>query len=202
MSMPRLLLSALLSTAALSGAQAATAWDESVSGDLANVGTGPTAVTLGLGANIITGTTGRSAAGVVDRDYFVFTLPTGWRLDSVTMLPGTTFLGPSGLSFIGVQAGTQVTVNPTGGSAAGLLGWWHYKQTDMGTDILPSIGLGPGASGFVGSLPAGSYAFWIQETATGTAAYNFDFGVSAVPEAPTALLLMAGLAGLGFLRRR
>ena len=202
MSMPRLLLSALLSTGALSGAQAATAWDESLSGDLANVGTGPTAVTLGLGANIITGTTGRSAAGVVDRDYFVFTLPTGWRLDSLTMLPGTTFLGPSGLSFVGVQAGTQVTVNPTGGSAAGLLGWWHYKQTDMGTDILPSIGLGPGASGFVGSLPAGSYAFWIQETATGTAAYNFDFGVSAVPEASTALLLMAGLAGLGFLRRR
>ena len=202
MSMPRLLLCALLSTGALSGAHAATAWDESVSGDLANVGTGPTAVTLGLGANIITGTTGRSAAGVVDRDYFVFTLPTGWRLDSVTMLPGTTFLGPSGLGFIGVQAGTQVTVNPTGGNPAGLLGWWHYNQNDMGTDILPSIGAGFGATGFIGSLPAGSYAFWIQETATGTAAYNFDFGVSAVPEASTALLLMAGLAGLGFLRRR
>ena len=202
MSMPRLLLCALLSTGALSGAHAATAWDESVSGDLANVGTGPTAVTLGLGANIITGTTGRSAAGVVDRDYFVFTLPTGWRLDSVTMLPGTTFLGPSGLGFIGVQAGTQVTVNPTGGSPAGLLGWWHYNLNDMGTDILPSIGAGFGATGFVGSLPAGSYAFWIQETATGTAAYNFDFGVSAVPEASTALMLLAGLAGLGFLRRR
>ena len=202
MSMPRLLLCALLSTGALSGAHAATAWDESVSGDLANVGTGPTAVTLGLGANIITGTTGRSAAGVVDRDYFVFTLPTGWRLDSVTMLPGTTFLGPSGLGFIGVQAGTQVTVNPTGGSPAGLLGWWHYNLNDMGTDILPSIGAGFGATGFIGSLPAGSYAFWIQETATGTAAYNFDFRVSAVPEASTALMLLAGLAGLGFLRRR
>ena len=202
MSMPRLLLCALLSTGALSGAHAATAWDESVSGDLANIGTGPTALTLGLGTNIITGTTGRSAAGVVDRDYFVFTLPTGWRLDSVTMLPGTTFLGPSGLGFIAVQAGTQVTVNPTGGSASGLLGWWHYNQNDMGTDILPSMGASPFATGFVGSLPAGSYAFWIQETTTGTAAYNFDFGVSAVPEASSALMLLAGLAGLAFLRRR
>ena len=202
MSMPRLLLCALLSTGALSGAHAATAWDESVSGDLANIGTGPTALTLGLGTNIITGTTGRSAAGVVDRDYFVFTLPTGWRLDSVTMLPGTTFLGPSGLGFIAVQAGTQVTVNPTGGSASGLLGWWHYNQNDMGTDILPSMGSAFGATGFVGSLPAGSYAFWIQETTTGTAAYNFDFGVSAVPEASSALMLLAGLAGLAFLRRR
>ena len=202
----RLLPGALVAAAALSGvmngAHAATAWDESVSGDLANIGTGPTAVTLGQGSNIITGTTGRSAAGVVDRDYFVFTLPTGWRLDSVTLLPGTTFLGPSGLGFIGVQAGTQVTVNPTGGSATGLLGWWHYNLNDMGTDILPSMGAAFGASGFVGSLPAGSYAFWIQETATGTAAYNFDFRVSAVPEASTALMLLAGLAGLGFLRRR
>jgi len=202
----RLLLCALVAAGALSGvttgAHAATAWDESVSGDLANVGTGPTGVTLGLGSNTVTGTTGRSAAGVVDRDYFVFTLPTGWRLDFVTMLPGTTFLGPSGLGFIGVQAGTQVTVNPTGGSATGLLGWWHYNENDMGTDILPSIGAGPLAIGFIGSLPAGSYAFWIQETATGTAAYNFDFGVSAVPEASTSLMLLAGLTGLAFLRRR
>ena len=198
----RPLLCALLCASAAFGAQAATAWDEAVSGDLANVGTSPTALSLGLGSNIITGSTGRSAAGVVDLDYFSFTLPAGWRLDSLTLLPGTTFLGPSGLGFIGVQAGTQVTVNPTGGSAVGLLGWWHYNINDMGTDILPSIGLGSGASGFAGPLPAGSYAFWIQETATGSAAYNFDFRVSAVPEASTALLLMAGLAGLGFLRRR
>lgn len=101
-----------------------------------------------------------------------------------------------------MQAGTQVTVNPTGGSAAGLLGYRHYNANDMGTDILPSIGASPGASGFVGSLQAGSYAFWIQETATGSVSYNFDFGVSAVPEASTSLLLLAGLAGLAFLRRR
>jgi PEP-CTERM motif len=202
MSMPRLLLCALFSAGVMSGAHAATAWDEAASGDLANVGTSPTGVSLGLGSNIVSGTTGRSAGGVVDRDYFTFTLPAGWQLDSVTLLPGTTFLGPSSLGFIGVQAGMQVTVNPTGGSATGLLGWWHYNVNDIGTDILPSVGLGPGASGFVGSLPAGSYAFWIQETATGSAAYNFDFGVSAVPEASTSLMLLAGLAGLAFLRRR
>ena len=202
MSMPRLLLCALISAGVLSSAQAATAWDEAASGDLANVGTSATAVSLGLGSNIVTGTTGRSTVGVVDRDYFTFTLPAGWRLDSLTMLPGTTFLGPAGLGFIGVQVGTQVTVDPTGGSAAGLLGWWHYNLNDMGTDILPSIGASPGASGFVGALPAGSYAFWIQETGTGSAAYNFDFGVSVVPEASTSMLLLAGLAGLAFLRRR
>ena len=73
------------------------------------------------------------------------------------------------------------------------------------TDILPSIGTGFMATGFVGALQAGSYAFWIQETATGSAVYNFDFRVSAVPEASTSLMLMAGLvglAGLRFSRRR
>ncbi len=199
---PRLLLCALLSAGLVSGAQAATAWDESVSGDLANVGTAPTAVSLVLGSNLVSGTTGRSAGGVVDRDYFTFTLPAGWQLDSLTLLQGTTFLGPSGLGFIGVQAGPQVTVNPTGGSAAGLLGWWHYNENDVGTDILPFIGFGDGATGFIGPLPAGTYAFWIQETATGSANYRFDFNVSAVPEPSSALFLLAGLAGLGLLRRR
>ncbi|MDO9074829.1 MAG: PEP-CTERM sorting domain-containing protein [Rubrivivax sp.] len=202
MSTPHVLLSALLLSSAMPGAQAATAWDEAVSGDLANVGTSPTALSLVPGTNLVSGTTGRSAAGVVDRDYFTFTLPAGWQLDALTMLPGTTFLGPSALSFIAVQAGTQVTVNPTGGSAAGLLGWWHYGENDMGTDILPFIGFGPGATGFIGPLPAGSYAFWIQETATGSAAYNFDFSVSVVPEPASLLLLAAGLAGLGSLRSR
>jgi MYXO-CTERM domain-containing protein len=200
--MTRLLIAALLCAGTMSSALAATAWDESVSGDLANLGTSATAVSFGLGSNVMIGTTGRGTDGVVDRDYFTFTLPEGWQLDAVTMLPGTTFLGPSSLGFIGVQAGTQVTVNPTGGSAAGLLGWWHYNENDMGTDILPSIGAGPGATGFVGALPAGSYAFWIQETATGSAAYHFDFSVSQVPETATTLMWLAGLAGLGLLRRR
>lgn len=199
--MTRSLITALLCTGMMSTAQAATAWDEAVSGDLANVGTSATVVTLGLGSNLVSGTTGR-ISGVVDRDYFTFTLPAGWQLDALTMLPGTTFLGPSALSFIAVQAGTQLTVDPTGGSATGLLGWWHYNENDIGTDILPSIGAGPGATGFVGALPAGSYAFWIQETATGSAAYHFDFSVSQVPEPSAALLMLAGLAGLGALRRR
>ena len=140
MSMPRLLLCALISAGVMSGALAATAWDEAVTGDLANLGTTPTLVSLGLGSN------------------------------------------------------------PTGGSATGLLGWWHHNPNDIGTDILPSVGLGPGASGFAGPLQAGSYAFWIQETATGSAAYRFDFSASVVPEASTALLLMGGRAGLAALR--
>ena len=207
MSMTRLLPHVVFSAGLMLGAQAAvaaTAWDEAASGALANVGTAPTAVGFALGSNLVSGTTGR-VAGVVDRDYFTFTLPTGWQLDTLTVLPGSTSLGVSGLSFIAVQAGPQVTVNPTGGSAAGLLGWAHYGENDVGTDILQIMGFGGGATGFFGALPAGSYAIWIQDTGTGVANYRLDFGVSAVPEPAAALMWLAGvavLAGVAALRRR
>jgi hypothetical protein len=200
MSTARLMLGALAAAASLHGAQAATAWDEGASGDFANVGTSPTPVSLGLGSNLVIGSTGRDA-GIVDRDYFTFTLPTGWQLDTITVMPGTVSIGPSTISFIAVQAGTQVTVNPTGGDPSQLLGWWHYGPNDIGSDILGVIGLGAGAIGFSGALPAGDYAFWIQETATGSAPYVLDFGVSAVPEPTSALMLLAGLAALRLRRR-
>lgn len=204
MSMPRLLLGAALAATLTAGltqvAHAATAWNETVSGDLANVGTSPTAVSLVAGSNLMIGTTGRPGGGAVDRDYFSFTLPAGFQLDTVTLLDGV-FLGPGSASFIGVQAGPQVTVNPTGGSATGLLGWVHYGENDIGTDVLGLMGIGFGATGFAGSLPAGTYSFWIQETGNGTAAYRFDFGVSVVPEPASALLLLGGVAGLLAARR-
>ena len=197
----RLLGAALVGIAVASGsAHAATAWDEGLSGDLSNVGTSPTAVTLVPGSNLLIGTTGRNASGV-DRDYFAFTIADGWQLESLTLIDGV-FLGGQSLSFIGVQAGPQVTVNPTGGSATGLLGWYHYGPNDPGTDILPLIGFGLGATGFLGPLPSGTYAFWIQDTGTGTASYRFDFAVTAVPEPAAAWLLAAGLAGLALRRRR
>ncbi len=191
---PRLLC-ALSAAAALSPVHAANGWIESVSGDLSNIGTAPTPVTLGLVSNLIAGTTGRTA-GVVDRDYFSFTLPAGTQLQSLNVLTGSTFLGQSALSFIAVQAGPQLTVSPTGGSSAGLLGWWHFGENDVGTDILGLIGSGFGAIGFTDPLPAGSYAFWVQDTGTGIAQYRLDFGVTAVPEPAAALLLLAGLAGI------
>ena len=40
-------------------------------------------------------------------------------------MPGTVSIGPSTISFIAVQAGTQVTVDPLGGDPSQLLGWWH-----------------------------------------------------------------------------
>jgi hypothetical protein len=193
-------LSALL-LAAVTATHAATVWDESIAGDLSNAGPAPTAVTLALGSNIVKGTTGRTG-GVVDRDYFTVTLADGWQLESITVRPGTTFLGASGLGFMAVQAGPQLTVSPTGGSATGLLGWVHYSENDIDGDILGLMGIGFGASGFAGALPAGTYSFWVQDTGTGTAAYVFEFAVGAVPEVPMPALWLAGLGALALRARR
>ena len=199
--MHRFLTGTLATLACIGGAHATTAWDESVSGDFSNTGLSPTVVTLTEGANLVRGVTGRSG-GVVDRDYFRFTIADGWQLDTLNVLPGTRFVNESDFAFIGVQAGNQVTVNPTGGSATGLLGWVHYSVNDIGTDILGLMGIGFGAAGFTTPLPAGAYSFWIQNTATGSSPYVMEFNVSAVPEASALSLFAAGLAGLSVLGAR
>ncbi len=197
------LLSIALAVASLApNAHAATAWDEAVSGDLSNVGLTPNGVSMGAGSNFVVGTTGRSAQGVVDRDYFTFTIASGFQLDALLVLPGSTFLGPESISFIAFQAGPQFTVSPTSNSPEGLLGYWLYGPNDLGLDILQQMGSSPGAVGFFGALPAGTYSVWIQETGTGVANYNFDFQVSQVPEPGTALFMAAGLAALGWRARK
>jgi PEP-CTERM motif len=195
-------LSVILAAAGLlPAAHAATAWDEALSGDLANLGTAPTPVSMVAGSNFISGATGRGAGGV-DRDYFTFTLPVGLQLDALNVLSGTTFLGPESISFIAIQTGPQVTVDPLGNSPAGLLGWWLYGPNDIDTDILQLMGSSPGAVGYFGSLPAGTYSVWIQETGSGVANYRFDFQVSQVPEPTTALFMLAGLTALGWRARK
>jgi PEP-CTERM motif len=188
----------LFASACLFGAsaQAGIVYNESVSGDLSGSGLSPTPITVALGSNQVFGTTGR-VAGVVDLDYFRFTVPVGEVLTGITILPGTAGLGPLGDSFIGMQAGSQVTVLPSATDATGLLGWFHYDDSDVGTNILPLMATsGFGSTGFTPPLPAGSYSFWVQELSSGTAPYGFDFTL-ATPEPASWAMLLAGLALIG-----
>jgi hypothetical protein len=183
-------------------AAAAVAYDEGVSGDLSNNGLAPTLISLGVGSNTISGTSGRDQAGVIDRDYFTFTLGANEALTAINVLQGTV---PIGLSFIGVQTGNQVTVSPTTTTAAGLLGWTHYDASDVGTNILDDMGIAAnGSTGFTGPLGPGTYAFWVQEASPGTATYAFDFVVAQAPEPSTWLMMLAGfgLAGVALRRGR
>jgi hypothetical protein len=183
-------------------AGAATVFDEATLGDFSTDGLNPTSLDFAPGSNEIFGTTGRPAT-IIDRDYVTFTVPVGYVWSAVIELPGTQSGGS--LSFFGVEAGPQVTVDPNGFSAAGLLGWTHYSPADIGTDLLPAIGTGGlGATGFVPPLPAGVYSLWIQDFNAGTVSYGFDIQITVPEPASPALALAALVIPLGIhnLRRR
>jgi hypothetical protein len=188
------------------GAGAATIYNESVSGDLSNSGLTPTVLTVSAGSNQISGTTGRGASGV-DRDYFTITVPTGFQISQLTELAGAS-VGDA-VSFIGIQAGTQVTLPTAAITANGLLGWAHYGPVSTDTDLLALMGVAAeGSSGFTPPLPSGNYAFWIQDFGAGTFAYAFDVRVtptsnaSATPEPSSYFMAALGLAALAIISKR
>jgi len=172
--------------------------------DLSNDRLAPTAIALDSGSNVVLATMGYTG-GVLDRDFFTITVPTGFQLDQLVLGLATQVGG--GGSFVGMQAGAVLTVDPdTIGSGAALLGWHLYTSADKGTNILDEIGGGPDKIGFSGPLPAGAYTFWVQELTPSFPGepyppfpYEFDFRVGQVPE-PSALLLAA--AGLVMVWRR
>ena len=184
-------------------ASAAVVYDETVSGDLSNSGLSPTPIAFALGSNTVTGTTGHDSTGAIDRDYFTFTIGAGQALTAINVLQGTQTIG---LSFFGIQSGSQVTLATNSATAAGLLGWTHYDASDVGTNILDDIGIaGNGSPGFTGPLGAGTYSVWLQEISPGGAVpYGFDFVVVSVPEpSPWAMLLAGfGILGLAWRTRR
>ena len=175
----------------------AVVYDESVSGDFSSSGLAPTSVGLLEGSNQILGTQGSEAAAV--RDYVTITVPEGLLLSAITVLD--TSLGTRG--FLGIQAGSQLTLPPSTMTAAGLLGWWHYTPADINANILPLIGTpANGSTGFTPPLSAGNYTLWIQDSSPGLFSYGFDLQLQAVPEPATWITSLAAFAGVALLRLR
>ena len=179
---------------ALHAAAGAASWIESAQGDLSNNRLAPSQLTLTEGANTIQG-----SFGAPDVDYLSVVVPQGLLLSAVRY-GADMVLGVR--SFIAVQAGSQMTVPADTQSPAGLLGWAHFQQALPGTNLLPAIGSGFGATGFSGPLPAGIYTFWVQDNSEVDLAFDFNFEVSVVPEPAPAVLLAAGAAALGLRRWR
>lgn len=122
-------------------------------------------------------------------------MPNGTVLSTVNLVAfsGTT-------SFIGMVRGTAFPKDGATIGASDLLGYVHMTSSLVGTNILDNMGLGAGSQGFVGSLGAGDYSFWIQETGSTAVNYQVSFVLSsAVPAlpAPFGALLGAGLGAAG-----
>jgi hypothetical protein len=188
-------LVAMFSTVVLVGglvstASAATAWDESVDGDLSTDPSTPTPVSLGLGSNLISG----SITGPDDiRDYLTFTIPAGLVLAELKQLEYVTLPGgePGNRGFHAIIAGNTSFV-PDATNIGNFLGGNHVDPLPVGTDMLPPPAAATlGGTGFTTPLGPGTYTYHIQQTTAVLTGYALDFEL--VPEPTTAAIMATKL---------
>jgi hypothetical protein len=98
-------------------------------------------------------------------------------------------------AFVGLQSGDQVTVDPDAPNAGLLLGYAIVSPVDIGSDILPRMSTAAGAAGFLFSLGAGEYSFWIQDTNVPLSQYGLRIEMAPIPVPPSAPLVLTGFAG-------
>ena len=156
----------------------AATYDETVNGNLSNNYLSPTPFAFTLGPNTIKGKV------TANQDYITFAVPAGSVISSLTLDSYTTSGNMNNVSFFAIAPGSSSPVAPPGANpVTGILGWILFKATNIGPDLLPAIGTaGAGATTFVPPLPAGTYTFWIQDTAQ-TVNYQFSFNIT-IPPAP------------------
>ncbi len=169
--------------------------DEVFDGDLSDDRLLPTVLTFADGDNTVRAAQQGNAFGR-DIDYFTFTIPTGFQLESLFV--DDFVADPGNLAFLGIQTGTVFTVDASTAQASDLLGGAVFGATDIGNDILPTAGTLFGSTGFTPPLQAGDYTIWLNQTGPPSEATLTFF----VPEPGTPSLLAAGAAFLALLAGR
>jgi hypothetical protein len=168
-------------------AHAATVYDEAVNGDLSNNHLSPTFVGLGVGANLILGSTVHQPS--LDRDFFTIAIGPEQRLETIVL---SSYTNTDDQSFFGMARGTGFTDL----GLSSLDGWALIG-------VLPGLSVGDNLLAFVagGPIGPGTYSFWLQET-DGITTYTLDYRVSAVPVPAALPLFLSGLLGIGAIARK
>jgi len=79
--------------------------------------------------------------------------------------------------------------------------WSAVFWDETTQDLLPQIGSGTGAQGFIPPLPADSYTLWLQQLGQPTT-YQLEFQVTPVPEPKSASVCAAALLVAAWVIRR
>lgn len=155
------------------GARAAN-YNEFVDGDLSNVGSAPTFWPLTTGPNILVAQSSSS-----DFDLLHVSVPANHTLDAIII----EFHGEHLRVFGGIQSGAVWTAGVGGAvNLSQTLGWMDFPTDPNGMhdgeDILPGMGVGVGAIGFLPPLASGDYTFLFQ-TPSSAIQFALDFNVRA-----------------------
>ncbi len=185
---------AIIAIAACAGTAAASInYDESIDGDLSNDRFSPTNFNLSTGVSNFTMDIVDSDNPTGDLDYFSVTIGAGLSIDSIVL---TDSFNPAGgfdtIVFVGLEFGSQVSVDPAAPDPTPLAGFILTNPTLVGTDVLDE--LTDGGS----SLGEGTYSFWVQQTGVDLTRISLGFNVVPAPGSAAAL----GCLGLLAMRRR
>lgn len=181
-----------LGLAALVTAPALADYDEAIDGDLSDSRFTPNQFDLGPGSFTISLSVVNSNDPSGDLDYFTISIADGFQLDSI-VLTDLFATGFDEVAFLAIAEGPIVDTDPLNPDSSALFGFTLTEPSLVGTDLLETLNPMP----VEGALPAGEWAFWVQQTGLDETFLSLEFNVSAIP-GPGALAFL----GLGALTRR
>lgn len=177
-------LSALVTSTSLP-ASAMLIFNELSSGDLSSNPLKPTLLSVDAGSNFIDG----SVAGN-DRDYFTLKLPTGAYLAAIILRASS----GSDATFLSFQSGSTFTELAGSTDLRNLLGYASFFHSDVGTDLLQTLGSASEAIGFTGAPEGEMFTFWIDQANPSPANYSFELVIAEIPSPGTIAVLAAAFA--------
>jgi len=181
----RALFAALLFVATSLPASAMLIFNELASGDLSSNPLNPTKLNVDVGSNFIDG-----SVDAKDRDYFTLTLPVGAHLTAIILRASS----GSDATFLSFQSGATFTEPPGGADLRNLLGYASFFHSDIGTDLLQTLGSASEAIGFKDSPSGETFTFWVDQSNPAPANYNFEFVIASdIPSPGTVAMLAAAV---------
>lgn len=168
--------------AATSSSNAMLIFDELASGDLSSNPLLPTLLHGDVGSNFIDGSVASN-----DRDYFTLVLPAGTHLTAIILRASS----GSDATFLSLQSGSIFTEPAAGTDLRNVLGYVSFFHSDVGTDLLQSLGSASDAIGFKDSPEGEMFTFWIDQLSPSPANYRFEFIIAEDIPSPGTIAMMA-----------
>ncbi len=168
-------------------------YDEVSNGDLSSNPLVPTLLSVEVGSNFIDGTVDSR-----DRDYFTLALPVGSHLTAIILRASS----GSEATFLSFQSGGTFTELPGGADLRNLLGYASFFHSDIGTDLLQTLGSASDAIGFKDSPAGEMFTFWVDQSNPGGANYKFEFVIASDIPSPGTFAILATAIAIALPRSR